>query len=64
MPSAPRSPASPSVPFESLKPISHTIRSERVILDADLARLYGAPTKAFNQAVKRNRTKLPPNVLL
>ena len=31
-----------------------TIRGERVILDGDLAELYGVPTKALNQAVRRN----------
>ena len=31
------------------------IRGEKVLLDSDLAELYGVPTKAFNQAVKRNR---------
>jgi hypothetical protein len=30
-----------------------------VILDADLARLYGVPTKVFNQAVKRNADRFP-----
>jgi hypothetical protein len=30
------------------------IRGQRVILDADLARIYGTTTKAFNQAIKRN----------
>ena len=29
------------------------------MLDADLARLYGVPTKALNQAVKRNRSRFP-----
>ena len=32
-----------------------TIRGVRVILDRDLAKIYGVPTKAFNQAVKRNQ---------
>lgn len=36
-----------------------TIRGQRVILDADLARLYGTTTKAFNQAIKRNATRFP-----
>jgi len=36
-----------------------TIRGRRVILDADLARLYGVPTIRFNQAVKRNAEKFP-----
>lgn len=36
-----------------------TIRGQRVILDADLAVLYGVPTKALNRAVKRNRERFP-----
>ena len=35
------------------------IRGERVILDLDLAELYGTTTKAFNQAVKRNIGRFP-----
>src|SRR5689334_20111320 len=35
------------------------VRNQRVILDADLARLYGVTTKAFNQAVKRNADRFP-----
>ena len=37
----------------------HTIRGQRVILDADLARLYGTTTKVFNQSIKRNVTRFP-----
>ncbi len=44
--------------------VIHTIRGERVILDADLAKLYGVPTKVLNQAVRRNREKFPPDFLL
>ena len=36
-----------------------TIRSERVILDVDLATIYGVETKVLNQAVRRNRDKYP-----
>ena len=36
-----------------------TIRRQRMILDADLARLYGVPTHRFNQAFKRNRRRFP-----
>jgi hypothetical protein len=36
-----------------------SLRGHRVILDADLARLYGVPTKAFNQALKRNVHRFP-----
>jgi hypothetical protein len=35
------------------------IRGEKVILDADLAGLYGVTPKALNQAVKRNSARLP-----
>ena len=44
------------------KPLEHIIvliRNHRVILDSDLARMYGATTKALNQAVKRNRDRFP-----
>ncbi|MBI4623470.1 MAG: ORF6N domain-containing protein [Verrucomicrobia bacterium] len=42
----------------------HTVRGERVILDADLARIYGVETRTLNQAVNRNRDKFPPDFLL
>ncbi len=48
----------------SVENVIHIIRGERVILDADLAKLYGVPTKALNQAVRRNRDKFPPDFLL
>ncbi len=35
------------------------IRGERVLLDADLAAIYGVPTKALNQAVRRNAGRFP-----
>lgn len=36
-----------------------TLRGERVLLDADLAALYGVTTSALNQAVKRNSGRFP-----
>ncbi|PIR20451.1 MAG: hypothetical protein COV45_06400 [Deltaproteobacteria bacterium CG11_big_fil_rev_8_21_14_0_20_47_16] len=39
------------------------IRGERVILDTDLATLYGVPTKALNQAVKRNYQRFPSDFM-
>ena len=39
------------------------IRDQRVMVDADLAQLYGVPTKALNQAVKRNRQRFPPDFM-
>ena len=35
------------------------MRGLRVMVDADLAQLYGVPTKALNQAVKRNSARFP-----
>ena len=40
------------------------VRGERVMLDADLADLYGVTTKALNQAVKRNRDRFPKDFML
>jgi len=39
------------------------LRGHRVILDADLARLYGVSTKVLNQAVKRNLARFPPDFM-
>ena len=44
---------------EHLEPMIFTIRRQRVMLDADLARLYGVGTKRFNEAIKRNRRRFP-----
>jgi len=41
----------------------YLIRGEKVMLDYDLAALYGVPTKALNQAVKRNRKRFPDDFM-
>jgi ORF6N domain len=41
----------------------YSIRGVRVILDSDLAALYGVSTKAFNQAVKRNVSRFPEDFM-
>ena len=35
------------------------VRGQRVVLDSDLAALYGVETKVFNQAIKRNQRRFP-----
>ena len=50
----------PKKPIESL---ILTLRGQKVILDADLAELYGVPTKVFNQAVKRNVERFPEDFI-
>ncbi|MGA1194715.1 MAG: ORF6N domain-containing protein, partial [Kiritimatiellia bacterium] len=37
----------------------HSVRGQRVMLDSDLAKLYGISTHRFNEAVKRNRSRFP-----
>ena len=39
------------------------IRGHKVMIDADLAELYGVPTKALNQAVRRNLERFPPDFM-
>lgn len=40
-----------------------TARGLKIILDTDLALLYGVPTKVFNQAVKRNQERFPESFM-
>ena len=54
-------PASPSVPAKPIDSLILTIRGQKVLLDADLAELYGVPTKRLNEAVKRNAERFPPD---
>jgi hypothetical protein len=42
-----------------LDQLIRTVRNKRVILDADLATIYAVPTKALNQAVRRNPERFP-----
>ena len=39
------------------------VRGQKVILDTDLARIYGIPTFRFNEAVKRNRERFPKDFM-
>ena len=40
-----------------------SIRGHRVILDVDLARIYGVPTKRLNEQVKRNQKRFPADFM-
>ena len=44
----------------SIGSLIHVVRGVQVMLDCDLAKLYGVETKVFNQAVKRNEVRFPP----
>jgi hypothetical protein len=44
---------------DRIQQMVHVVRGQRVMLDFDLARLYGVPTSALNQAVRRNAERFP-----
>ncbi len=46
-----------------IKNLIYEIRGYKVMLDSDLADLYGVPTKRLNEAVKRNITRFPSNFM-
>jgi hypothetical protein len=46
-----------------IESIIYTIRGKKVMLDSDLAALYGVSTKVLNQAVKRNLTRFPDDFM-
>jgi hypothetical protein len=49
------------IPVERVEQCIYMIRGRKVILDADLARIYGVSTARLNQQVRRNRKKFPPD---
>jgi len=52
-----------TMPAESVANRILLIRGAKVMLDSDLAELYGVPTKALNQAVKRNIERFPADFM-
>jgi hypothetical protein len=55
--------ASEDLAMERLALMVHLIRGEKVMLDSDLASLYGVQTKALNQAVQRNVDRFPQDFM-
>ena len=51
------------VPAGRIEAAILALRGSRVMLDADLAALYGVPVKSLNQAVKRNRDRFPSDFM-
>ncbi len=51
------------IPMERIERSILLIRGERVMLDSDLAELYGVETKVLNQAVKRNAARFPADFM-
>jgi hypothetical protein len=57
-----RIPKRPAKTLSALRPVEsliHVIRGQKVMIDSDLAALYEVPTKALNQAVRRNIERFP-----
>ncbi|OIP36680.1 MAG: DNA-binding protein [Deltaproteobacteria bacterium CG2_30_66_27] len=52
-----------TIPMERVENRILTIRGRRVMLDADLAELYGVPTKRLNEAVRRNAARFPEDFM-
>lgn len=51
------------VPIERIQRCIFLLRGEKVMLDRDLAQLYGVATKVLNQAVKRNIRRFPDDFM-
>jgi hypothetical protein len=55
--------ASEALILERVEPLIHEIRGVKVILDSDLAKIYGIPTFRLNEAIKRNRERFPEDFM-
>jgi hypothetical protein len=51
------------IPQERIERSIILLRGQKVMLDADLAVLYGIPTKALKQAVRRNIERFPSDFM-
>jgi hypothetical protein len=63
VPSLPESPMKAAQAFEQVQRIIVLVRGRRVILDADLAELYGVENRVLLQAVKRNMNRFPADFM-
>ena len=51
------------VPIQQVDSLIYLLRGQKVMLDSDLAALYGVATKVLNQAVRRNRERFPDDFM-
>jgi len=51
------------IPVERIATQIYVMRGQKVMLDFDLAELYGVPTRALNQAVARNSERFPEDFM-
>src|ERR1051326_6317677 len=59
----PPQPAKAIAPIEAVEDKIFILRGQKVMLDSDLADLYGVETRTLNQAVKRNINRFPQDFL-
>jgi hypothetical protein len=52
-----------SFELEQIKEMIYVVAGHKVMLDSDLAKLYGVETSALNQAVKRNLKRFPQDFM-
>ena len=52
-----------TIPVERLERAIFIIRGEKVMIDRDLAELYGVETRTLNQSVRRNLERFPPDFM-
>lgn len=50
--------------IDKIEAMIYHVRGQRVMLDSDLAKLYGVETKVLNQAVKRNLERFPNDFMI
>ncbi len=51
------------IPLKMIERRIYSVRGFKVMLDSDLADLYGVSTKVFNQAIKRNTERFPEDFI-
>ena len=51
------------IPIENITSLIYLIRNQKVLLDRDLAVLYGVETRVLKQAVRRNQTRFPDDFM-
>ncbi len=61
--SVPKTPRTPAVRVEDLARAILVLRGHKVLLDNDLAALYGVSNKRFNEQVRRNRNRFPEDFM-
>lgn len=52
------------IPAQRIERVIYLIRGQKVMLDRDLAQLYGVETRVLNQAVRRNKDRFPNDFML